>query len=360
MKICVIGTRGFPNIEGGVETHCEKLYDLLSKKHQIIVFRRKPYVDKSIEKTNNITFVDLPSTKIKGFETIFHSFISTINAIIIKPDIIHYHNTGPAIFSFLINKKKIKIVLTYHSANYEHNKWNYISRKIIKLSEYIATRKADQIIVVNERLKNKFSKKTQNICVTIPNGIEKAHLTDKTNILDENELIKNKYILTVGRIVPEKGIDVLINAFNKLKNRNYKLVIVGKIKTKDKYYKYLKSISNNENIVFLDFLKGEDLYQIYQNARLFVLSSRNESSPFVILEAMSYGLDVLLSNIPNLMEFNHLTNNYFISENVEDLKIRLEEILEKNHDTRIDYDLNMYKWSTIAKKTEEVYFKVKQ
>ena len=151
MKICIIGTRGFPKIQGGVEKHCEALYVNIAKLYNaidIFVFRRKPYIV-STPDYNRLHFIDLPSTQIKGVETVIHSFFSTWVSIIKRADIIHYHNIGPALFSPLAKLFGIKVVLTYHSANYEHKKWGRFARLVLKLSEKIAFIFSDKIIFVN-------------------------------------------------------------------------------------------------------------------------------------------------------------------------------------------------------------------
>lgn len=355
MKICVIGTRGFPNVEGGVENHCQNLYALLSQENEIIVYRRKPYITNFNNSYKNISFIDLPSTKIKGFETVFHSFISTINAMKRKPDIIHYHNIGPAMFSFLINKKITKIVLTYHSANYEHNKWGKIAKKILRLSEKIAIKYADKIIVVNSKLIEMFPKYIQKKCIYIPNGISQPVYTNKRNIIDKYKLISNEYILTVGRLVEEKGIDILIKAFIKANLNKYKLAIVGKINYNDPYYKKLYKLKNN-NVIFLDYLNGEDLFQVYQNAKLFVLSSRNESFPIALLEAMSYKKDVLVNKIENLQQISVLDDDdYFKTNDIDDLCCKIKEKLNSTNNYSRLYNLNEYDWNKISRKTNEVY-----
>ena len=101
MRICVLGTRGFPFVQGGVERHCESLYPLFSDEFQFVIFRRKPYIKQEASSISypNIRFIDLPSTRIKGVETLFHSFLATVLSIWQKPDIVHIHNIGPALFS---------------------------------------------------------------------------------------------------------------------------------------------------------------------------------------------------------------------------------------------------------------------
>ena len=151
-NVYVFGTRGFPNVQGGVEKHCEQLYPELTSKYNISIFRRIPFLKKNAEKVyKGIRFIDLPSTRIKGFEPFFHSFLCTIYCIIKRPDIVHIHNIGPGMFIPLLKLAGLKVVLTYHSANYEHKKWNYISRKILKFSEWIAVNGSTAVIFVNKK-----------------------------------------------------------------------------------------------------------------------------------------------------------------------------------------------------------------
>ena len=149
MKIYVLGTRGFPQIQGGVEKHCESLYPLFDNEFKFTVFRRKPYINSSLTYPN-IKFIDLPSTKIKGFEAVFHSFLATISACFGKSDVVHIHNIGPALFAPLLRLLGKKVVLTYHSPNYEHAKWGKVAKHILKFSESIALNCSQAIIFGNK------------------------------------------------------------------------------------------------------------------------------------------------------------------------------------------------------------------
>ena len=170
MKICVLGTRGFPLIQGGVEKHCESLYTEFPAEYRFVIFRRKPYV-RVTPSYPNITYIDLPSTKIKGFEAVYHSFLSTCRAVLSRPDIVHIHNIGPALFSPLLKLCGIKVVLTYHSPNYEHKKWGWGARTLLKWSEKIALRMSDAVIFVNKFQLEKYDERTRSKSYYIPNGI---------------------------------------------------------------------------------------------------------------------------------------------------------------------------------------------
>ncbi|WP_106828369.1 glycosyltransferase family 4 protein [Parabacteroides pacaensis] len=356
MKVCVLGTRGFPDIQGGVEKHCEFLYPLFPSKYEFVVFRRKPYVH-STKEYPCIKFIDLPSTKIKGFETIFHSFISTLYAIKERPQIVHIHNIGPALFSPLLRLFGLKVVLTYHSPNYEHKKWGYVARNLLKFSERVAFSTSSAIIFVNKFQREKYGKKLQDKSCYIPNGLCLPHPSYRTDYIESIGLVPGKYVLAVGRITPEKGFDCLLKAFALLQNKDYRLVIAGGVETETSYYEKLRTLISSKRVVFTGYVGGEKLNQLYSHASLYVLSSNNEGFPLVLLEAMSYGLNVLVSDIPatHLVDLNE--EDYFLKGNVEDLSRKLKDKL--NVSVQRVYNLEDFDWKKIMRQVSQIYDEVR-
>ena len=353
MNISVFGTRGFPSIQGGVEKHCEYLYQRLARSHTITVYRRKPYVC-SDERFDNIRFVDLASTKIKGFEPLLNSFLATLHVLFSRTDIIHIHNIGPAFFTPLLRLAGKYVVLTYHSPNYEHRKWNAFGKSILKLSEAIALRYAHAVIFVNKFQMDKFMRRKYAAKLfNIPNGIEQPVVSTNNNFLKKWNLTEANYILAVGRITPEKGFDTLINAFLKI-DTDYKLVIAGSAESETNYLNQLIALSDPERVIFTGFVHGEPLQQLYSHAGLFVLSSINEGFPIVLLEAMSYGLPVIVSDIPATRLVDLHESCYFSPDD----EIALAGLLEKRLNQKfspITYDLEKYNWDTIAGETVRIY-----
>lgn len=357
MKIVVFGTRGFPHIQGGVEKYCEDLYPRISENFQVIVFRRTPFIKNNRKETYpNIRFIDLPSTKIKGFEALFHSLIATIISIFIHPDIAHVHNIGPALFAPLLRVFGINVILTYHSPNYEHSKWNLLERRLLRVSEKIALASASHIIFVNQFQKNKYTKNVQKKSTYIPNGITSNIKTNSKQYLYENNLKPDKYIVSVGRITPEKGFEYLIRAYQKTKQiEEYKLIIVGGEDHKTRYLSKLKKLAKkNSNIIFTGVLPIEKVGQLLSNARLFVLPSLNEGFPLVLLEAMSLNKDILVSDIPatRLIELDE--NDYFRTADIDDLAQKITQKLQFRSQQR-EYNLMPYNWETIATQVMEIY-----
>jgi len=350
MRVCVVGTRGFPHIEGGVEKHCEALYPLLAKDMEIILFRRKPYVvDDCTYK--NIRFVDLPSTKIKGVETVLHSFLATIYAILLRPDVVHYHNIGPALFMPFVKLFSIPAVLTYHSPNYEHKKWGVFGRNLLRFCERVAFRFADRILFVNCFQMEKCPGKIREKSEYIPNGIGAVEPSSQRDYLDQIGVEPGKYVLSVGRITPEKGFHTLIQGF-KEQNLPYKLVIAGGVEFETGYMTRLQALCADSPVVFTGFVQGEALAQLYSHAALFVLTSENEGFPLVLLEAMGYKRNVLVSDIPATHLVALSQEDYFP---VGDVKTLAEKITRKLQEPSCrDYDLDAYDWQKIADRVSSV------
>ena len=359
MKVYVFGTRGFPLVQGGVEKHCEMLYPLIAEKAEVVVYRRKPYI--TLAKNTHypsIRFIDLPSTRIKGFEALWHSFLATLHILTQPRGIVHIHNIGPSLFMPLLRLFKRKIVLTFHTANYEHDKWHFIARQFLKFCEKIALRNAHAIIFINRYRFEQFPDRIRQKSMYIPNGIHLPVVADATRHLAKWGLEGQKYILSVGRITPEKGFDILIKAFLGA-STPYKLVIAGGTEAETGYYRHLTGLSDPDKIIFTGYVYGEALQQLYTHADLFVLSSVSEGFPFVLLEAMSYGLPLLVSDIPATRLVTLSPRCYFPVGDVAALTAKIIGFIERNDQQKpVSYDLSPFDWRLIAEQTLAIYEKV--
>lgn len=348
MKICVLGTRGFPHIQGGVERHCECLYPRMAAMSDvhITVFRRKPYVSETPD-VPFIRFIDLPSTRLKGIEALVHSFLATCYTIFLHPDVAHVHNIGPAFFSPLLRLFGIPVVLTFHSPNYEHSKWGKLGKAFLRLSERLAFAAATSIIFVQAAQREKTAPDIRAKSACIPNGIEPPPALD-AEPLPPFQLAPQRYVLAVGRITPEKGFDDLIQAYPTISD--IPLVIAGGSDSEPDYFERLKKLAKGKNIRFVGSVMGNRLYRLYRHARLFVLPSHNEGFPLVLLEAMSFSLDILASDIPANRAL-HLTNEHYVPcRNIPALAKAIQQHLQGPVHS-FDYDLSGYRWERICKET---------
>ncbi|MDF1561314.1 MAG: glycosyltransferase family 4 protein [Bacteroidales bacterium] len=367
MKIGVIGTRGFPEIQGGIETHCLELYTRLAEMddHSVTVYRRIPYLNSKnrLSIYKNIRFVDFAVPRNKFLETFLHSFLSTLHSLFQKYDVVHYHNTGPGFFAPLIRLSKARVVFTYHNISYTQQKWNSFAKGFLSFSERISIKNSDYIIFISEVLRGKIAGKYRlpdDKVQVIFNGVNMPEKSTQLDYIEELGLEKHKYIIGVGRFLEEKGFDYLIRSFNRANLTGYRLVLVGDTDYPTQYSRQLKSLAAENGVLLTGFIKGEKLKQIYSFARLFVISSFSEGLPIALLEAMSYNLDVLASDIPENLQINLNDDDYFRVGDEDALRQALARKLNAVNIRSFDETLFlMFNWDKIARDTNEIYQNLK-
>jgi len=361
MKIGVIGTRGFPEIQGGLETHCLELYTRLAGNYniQVTVYRRKPYINDRNKNTTypNIRFIDFYVPRSKNLETFIHAFLATVHAFFQGYDIIHFHNTGPGFFLPLLKLTRSKIVFTYHNVSYTQKKWGSLAKSFLSLSENISLKNSDYVIFISEVLKSEMTKKYKlEKWKVISNGVNLPLKSADSDYIESIGLTRNKYIIAVGRFLEEKGFDYLISAYAKTGNSEFKLVLVGDTDYPTDYSDRLRALARQNNVVLTGFIKGAKLQQVYSFARLFVIASYSEGLPIALLEAMSYSIDVLASDIPANLQVGLEKNDYFKVGDEDDLKekilVKLSGSMERDYK---DLLTNKYNWDTIVRETYNIY-----
>ena len=355
MKIVVTGTRGIPEIQGGVETHCEELYPrLVNLGCEVLLIRRSCYVKNNIKSYRGIELKDLYAPKQKGLEAFLHTFLSVFYAKKVKVDILHIHAIGPSIMTPLARLLGLKVVVTHHGQDYNRQKWGKFAKMVLKTGEYLSAKYANELIVISEEInsviKQKYKRFDANL---IYNGVNIPVKSNDTAYIQSLGLAPQKYIFTLGRFVEEKGFHGLIEAFTKLSNKEYQLVIAGDADHPDMYSEKLKQSAKENNVILAGFVKGEKLNELFSNAKLFVLPSFHEGLPISLLEAMSYDVEALVSDIPANLEVNLPREYYFQCGNWDDLRNRIEKKICKSE--HIKYDLSRYDWDRIAEDTVAVY-----
>ncbi len=365
MTIVILGARGFPNVQCGVERYCENLSARLVKLGcRVIVLTRAPYVDRNIREFAGVKLVALPALKTTGLEAFFHTFIGVFVALRYRPDILHIQAIGPAIFTPLAKLLGMKVVITTQGSNYEHAKWGKFAKMVLRAGEYLGMKFADEVICVTKYIADEMEKKYGRKCRVIPNGVPVREASVSREALKRYSLERGRYILTVGRFVPEKCFPDLIDAFQKSGLKDRKLVIVGGADYRCKYSDDLiKKAEAADGVVLTGLLSGEPLYELYSHAGLFVLPSYYEGLPMVLLEAMSFGLLCLASDIPANRSVSLPDDNYFPARDIERLCAKLKEFIDRRlsaeeRSRQIAKMREKYDWRTIAKETVEVYKKV--
>ena len=350
--VAVIGTRGFPGIQGGVDVHSYFLYTHMRDTH-VRLYRRRAYLtEQSQQSFPDIEYVDLPSTRIKGFEAVWHTLLSVLHIAFHRPDVVHIHNIGPGMFAPLLRLMGLRVVLTYHSPNYEHDKWNGPARWLLRQCEKLSLNFSNRVIFVNRHQMEKCGALDKS--VFIPNGIDPVTRSTATSFLEKHGITQGNYLLAVGRLTPEKGLEYLVEAANRLPQVQ-QVVIAGASDHDSAYRELLERLDVNKKVIFTGFTTGEDLRQLYSHARCFVLPSVNEGFPMVMLEAMAYSLPILCSDIPGTRQVELPEEDYFTVRDVDSLCSAITRQLAKPNEPQ-HYDLEKYNWDTIAANTRQQLF----
>lgn len=365
MKIVVTGTRGIPDVMGGVETHSEELFPRIAQMgHEVTVIRRKSYVHDSLTEWKGVKLVDVETPKKKSFEAIIHTFRAINRARKLGADVLHIHAIGPALLTPYARLLGMKVVFTHHGPDYDRDKWGTVAKTILKLGERMGCRFANKVIVISEVINDlivrKYGRRDAHL---IYNGVPKPDFTDYPEYFKELGIKEGKYILGMCRFVPEKNLHHLVEAFVRIKNgssscSDIKLVLAGDTDFEDDYSRSLKEQARKAGVVLTGFVKGRKLHSLLTHARCFVLPSSHEGLPIALLEAMSYRLPVIVSNIPANLEVGLKYEHYFKTGDVEQLASKLTENID-NDFRRINYPMEEYDWEVISQKTMEVYTSLK-
>jgi Glycosyltransferase len=250
--------------------------------------------------------------------------------------------------------------MTHHGPDYERAKWGWLAKKVLRLGEKWGCKYADEIIAISSGIKKLVKEKFEREAYLIPNGVIIPKRSDKTDYIEKAGLIPEKYILSVARFVPEKGLHDLISAFSKL-NTDWKLAIAGDADHETAYSKNLKEIARRTpGVILTGFVTGSPLEELYSHASLFVLPSYHEGLPIALLEALSYGLSVVVSDIPPNREVTLPEERYFKVGDSEDLAKKIDIFLktglnEKERQAQIQLVKERYDWDHIARETYRVY-----
>lgn len=372
MKIIVTGTRGFPGVQGGVENHCEHLYTQLAKRGcDITVYARKPYVTFDESNYKGVSLIAVSCPKNKFLEAIVHTFKTILKARKLKPDILHIHAIGPSLFTPLARLLGIKAVVTNHGPDYMRAKWSSSAKIFLKFCEKMGVIFANEVITIAGNIADDIKKNYGRNSTIIPNGVEIVEPAETSEALEKYRLRQKKYVLAVGRFVPEKGFDDLIEAFNSLQDagigshaEKWKLVIVGGADHEDNYSRALKEkAGQNKDIVLTGFLKGQPLHELYSHAGLFILPSYHEGLPIVLLEAMSYGLSCIASDIPANRNVELSDERFFEVGNTEEISAKIKQFIAKpwneaDSSRQKALIVEKYNWKKIADDTLSVYQRV--
>lgn len=371
LKIAMLGHKRIPSREGGVEIVVEELATrMLKKGHEITCYNRrgnhvsgKEFDDSSdkLMEHKGIKLKSVPTIEKKGLAAMSSSFFAAVAAAFGKYDVVHFHAEGPCAMLWLPKLFGKKCIATVHGLDHQRSKWGKFAKAYIMLGEKVAVKFADEIIVLSEGVQNYFKEKYERKTRFIPNGVNRPERVESELIIDKYGLYGNDYLCFLARIVPEKGLTYLIDAFKQV-NTDKKLVIAGGASDTDDFMQELiKRANGDDRIVFTGFVQGQMLEELYSNAYLYTLPSDLEGMPLSLLEAMSYGNCCIVSDIAECTEVVEDKAIVFKKGNVEDLRQKIQElcdnpkIVQNYKKDAMNFICNKYSWDKVVRSTLELY-----
>ena len=370
MKIAMIGHKRIPSREGGIEIVVEELSTrLIQMGHSVTAYNRmgRHVSDKNadleahkLKNYKGIRIVHVPTPQNKALNAIVYSFFATVRAVLGNYDVIHFHAEGPCLMLPIPHFFGIRTIATIHGLDWQRSKWGGFATKMLKLGEKMAAKYADEVIVLSLNVQQYFKDTYNRETIYIPNGVAKTEFREPDIISKKFGLEKDKYILYLGRIVPEKGITYLLEAFSQVKT-DMKLVIAGGSSHTDDYWNEVKKLTKEDpRVVLTGFVQGNLFSELYSNTYMYVLPSDLEGMPISLLEAMSFGRKCLVSDIPENKEACGDHAMYFHKSNVEDLKNKLQEAIDNPSAFKSDYEIMNYcykrfNWNEVTSASVRLY-----
>ena len=366
MKVAVTGLRGMPNIMGGIESHCEELYPRMLKwdpSLSVECFGRRPYMKSSKAfEYEGVRVTPLPSIRLVSVEAIYSTFLAVLYAgCVSRPDVLHIHGIGPALLTPLARLLGLKVVVTHHGRDYRRAKWGPFAKTLLKVGEQLALRFSNTVIAVSQTLAAEICAEKPGVAgkvVFIPNGVSTLPPPAKgaDDPLTTWRLEPGRYILTVGRLVPEKGFQDLI-ASHGASGAGYKLVIAGAADHESPFARKLLAQASDQ-VIFTGMLERSKLAELYSNAALFVLPSHHEGLPIAALEAASFATPMLLSDISANLDLGLPAGNYFPVGDLQQLAACLAEPPQA-YEIDAPAIRERFDWAVVARQTASVFTAVK-
>lgn len=372
MNIAMIGHKRIPSREGGIEIVVEELSTrMVELGHRVTAYNRsghhvsgeefETYQGSSYQgiQLKNVWTVDK-----KGLAAMTSSVSASIRIAFGKYDVVHYHGEGPCAMMWFPKLFGKRCIATIHGLDWQREKWkDGFGSKYIKFGEKVAVKCADEIIVLSENVQEYFERTYGRKTVFIPNGVNRPQLWKAEKIKGKWNLHYGDYLLFLGRLVPEKGLRYLIQAYRQVQT-DKKLVIAGGTSDTDTFVEELKELAKGEErILFTGFVQGKVLQELYSNAYLYILPSDLEGMPLSLLEAMSYENCCVVSDIAECTDVVEDKAVVFEKGNVEALREKLqylceqEEVVCKYKKEAADYICKKYHWDDVVERTLKLYGK---
>lgn len=369
LRIAMVGQKGMPATYGGIERHVEEMSArLVALGHEVTVYCRNSYDAMPMDQYRGVRLRRAPTVASKHLDAIVHSGTATMAALSDRPDILHYHGIGPGLLAPLPRYlSRVRVVQTIHGLDNQRAKWSRVARAALGTAHWLSGYVPDVRIAVSRALATHYQDRFGKDTRYVPNGVAEPCRVPAHQITTRFGLTTGGYLLLVGRLVPEKAADLLIRAFRRLPG-TMKLAVVGGSSFTDDYVDTLRIAAGDDpRIVFTGFAYGDMLAELYTNAAAFVQPSRLEGLPLTLLEAASYGLPLIASDIHphvELLESDAPGRRLFRDGDEDDLLYALWRTLADLPAERVGGSVHgarvraTYTWDAAARDIEQIYLQL--
>jgi glycosyltransferase involved in cell wall biosynthesis len=366
LRIAMLGTRGIPATYGGVERAVEELSArLVERGHAVTVYCRSQYCETRQPAHRGVSLKYLPALDTKHLEAISHTILATLNALADRFDIVHYHGTGPSLVAFLPRLLSRRVVVTVQGLDYQRAKWDRFASEVLRAAAWSSAHAPHRTIVVSRTLQRHFLEHYRTNTAYIPNGVELPAVRAHPPPLG---LRRRGYLLFLGRLVPEKGVHLLIRAYRGLETQ-MPLVIAGPSSHSDDYVAMLhREAAGDERIRLVGPAYGNLKDALFANALAFCQPSDLEGLPITLLEAMSWNCPPIVSDLPEHLEVvrghGRDTGWVFRRGDMASLAETLSAVLAQPAEASLagaaalDVVADHYSWSEITGHVEELYYEL--
>ncbi|WP_289836313.1 glycosyltransferase family 4 protein [Collinsella ihumii] len=364
----MIGQKRTGSREGGIEVVVTELATRMAALgHEVICYDRSgtdvngnPAPTEPYE-YEGVRVVPVRTVDVKGLAALTSAYAATRAALKNRPDVIHYHAEGPCNALPLTARAGVRTVATIHGLDWQRAKWGGVASRVIKRGERMAAQKADALIVLSRSVQDYFQSEYGRETHFVPNGVDIAKRVPADLIAERWGLSEGSYLLYLGRIVPEKRPELLLEAFRQL-DTDKRLVMAGGSSDTSGFYGEVRACAElDPRVIMTGFVEGRMLEELYSNAYLYVLPSDVEGMPMSLLEAMAHGRCCVTSDIPECAEVIAETGAVFGCGQVANLRAVLESLLgDCRHVASLGRAASSrvstkYSWDSAVTRTLEIY-----
>ena len=368
LHIAMFGHKRMPSREGGIEVVVTELSTrMVALGHHVTCYNRSGHHVSGSE-YDQPTSGTYQGVKLKKVWTVNKRGLAAMSASVSaafctafgRYNIVHIHAEGPSFMCWLPKLFGKKVIVTIHGLDWCRTKWGRFASWYIRTGEKCAVKYANQIIVLSTAVQDYFLEEYGRETTFIPNGVIKPEIRAVHEIEKGWGLQKNGYVLFLGRLVPEKGIHYLLEAWKGV-STTMKLVIAGGSSDTSEYMDTLQKMAG-ENVVFTGFQQGQILEELYSNAYLYVLPSDLEGMPLSLLEAMSFGNCCLVSSIDECTQVVEDHGVVFEKGSVKDLAVKIQflinhpDIVRQYKETASAFICDKYSWDDVVNRTLALYW----